>query len=116
MRRTTIDYSETAIISGIATAIYTALCCLKTAIQATPPAEVTQATAVLPISWGMSITMGKITPADYVKVKNHIMKKSTLSGKSLTAADVNKDGKITPADYVKIKEPYYGKEYNKGVI
>ena len=29
-------------------------------VQATPPAEVTQATAVLPISWGMSITMGKL--------------------------------------------------------
>ena len=52
---------------------------------------------------------GKITPADYVKVKNHIMKKSTLSGKSLTAADVNKDGKITPADYVKIKNHIMGK-------
>ena len=52
---------------------------------------------------------GKITPADYVKVKNHIMKKSTLSGKALTAADVNKDGKITPADYVKIKNHIMGK-------
>lgn len=46
---------------------------------------------------------GNITPADYVKVKNHIMKKSTLSGAALDAADVNNDGNITPADYVKIK-------------
>lgn len=52
---------------------------------------------------------GKITPADYVKVKNHIMKKSTLTGKALTAADVNKDGKITPADYVIIKNHIMGK-------
>lgn len=52
---------------------------------------------------------GKITPADYVKVKNHIMKKSTLTGKALTAADVNKDGNITPADYVKIKNHIMGK-------
>ena len=89
--------------------MYTALCCLKTAIQATPPAEVTQATAVLPYKLGDVNNDGKITPADYVKVKNHIMKKSTLSGKSLTAADVNKDGKITPADYVKIKNHIMGK-------
>ena len=47
-------------ILGNAAGRVTALCCLKTAIQATPPAEVTQATAVLPISWGMSITMGKL--------------------------------------------------------
>ncbi|WP_455791948.1 dockerin type I domain-containing protein [Amedibacillus sp. YH-ame10] len=46
---------------------------------------------------------GTITPADYVKVKNHIMGKSTLTGDSLKAADMNGDGTITPADYVKIK-------------
>ena len=40
---------------------------------------------------------GKITPADYVKVKNHIMGKSKLTGDSLKAADMNKDGKITPS-------------------
>ena len=52
---------------------------------------------------------GKITPADYVKVKNHIMGKSKLTGDSLKAADMNKDGKITPADYVKIKNTIMGK-------
>ena len=51
---------------------------------------------------------GKITPADYVKVKNHIMGKSKLTGDSLKAADMNKDGKITPADYVKIKNTING--------
>lgn len=52
---------------------------------------------------------GKITPADYVKVKNHIMGKSKLTGNSLKAADMNGDGKITPADYVKIKNHIMGK-------
>lgn len=51
----------------------------------------------------------KITPADYVKVKNHIMGKSKLTGNALLAADVNGDGKITPADYVKIKNHIMGK-------
>lgn len=52
---------------------------------------------------------GQITPADYVKVKNHIMKKSTLDGDALKAADMNDDGQITPADYVKIKNIIMGK-------
>lgn len=46
---------------------------------------------------------GVITPADYIKVKNHILGKSTLTGDALKAADMNGDGAITPADYVKIK-------------
>ena len=46
---------------------------------------------------------GKITPADYVRIKNHIMKKTQLTGKALKAADMNQDGKITPADYVRVK-------------
>ena len=52
---------------------------------------------------------GKLTPADYVKVKNHIMGNSKLSGKALTAADMNEDGKVTPADYVKIKNEIMNK-------
>lgn len=46
---------------------------------------------------------GEITPADYVKVKNHIMKVTTLVDEKESAADVNEDGKISPADYVKVK-------------
>ena len=46
---------------------------------------------------------GNVTPADYVKVKNHIMGTSVLSNVNKSAADVNGDGQITPADYVKIK-------------
>lgn len=52
---------------------------------------------------------GKITPADYVLIRNHIMGKNKLSGKGLTAADMNKDGKITPADYVQVRNKILGK-------
>lgn len=46
---------------------------------------------------------GNITPADYVKIKNHIMGTTTLDGANKKSADVNRDGNITPADYVKVK-------------
>ena len=46
---------------------------------------------------------GKISPADYVKVKNKIMNVTTMNEISESAADANRDGKISPADYVKIK-------------
>ena len=46
---------------------------------------------------------GRITPADYVKVKNYIMETSALTGEALEAADMNGDGQVTAADYVRIK-------------
>lgn len=46
---------------------------------------------------------GQISPADYVKIKNHIMNVSTLIDGNEIAADVNEDGQISPADYVKVK-------------
>lgn len=46
---------------------------------------------------------GNITPADYVKVKNYIMGRSTFDNVQKKSADVNGDGNITPSDYVKIK-------------
>ena len=46
---------------------------------------------------------GKISPADYVKVKNKIMNVTSMNEISECAADANRDGKISPADYVKIK-------------
>ena len=52
---------------------------------------------------------GQITPADYVKIKNHIMGSSLLSGRALEAADANGDGKVTPADYVKVKNIIMGR-------
>lgn len=56
-----------------------------------------------PIKLGDVNGDGKISSLDYVKVKNHIMKKSTLKGDALKAADMNGDGKISSVDYVKIK-------------
>ena len=46
---------------------------------------------------------GRITPSDYVKIKNKIMGTTTMDAITEKAADVNRDGKITPADYVKVK-------------
>ncbi len=47
---------------------------------------------------------GKISPMDYVKVKNHIMKINIIYGNEyLDAANMNNDEKISPMDYVKIK-------------
>lgn len=64
------------------------------------------------VIYGDSNGDGKIAASDYVKIKNHIMGKSTLSGVYSEAADVNKDGKIAASDYVKIKNHIMG----KGVI
>ena len=46
---------------------------------------------------------GEIKASDYVKIKNHIMDVSHLSGVYKVAADVNKDGAIKASDYVIIK-------------
>ncbi len=47
---------------------------------------------------------GKISPTDYVLIKNHIMHVKLLQTDiEKKAADVNKDGKISPTDYVLIK-------------
>lgn len=50
----------------------------------------------------------RISAADYVMVKNHILKIKLLNGDSAKAADVNKDGKISSADYVMIKNHILG--------
>lgn len=46
---------------------------------------------------------GNITPADYVRIKNHIMGVTPIDGIYTVGADVNGDGNITPADYVRVK-------------
>ena len=53
---------------------------------------------------------GKISPSDYVKVKNSILGKEELYDIYISSADVNKNGEITPSDYVKIKNWILGKE------
>lgn len=52
---------------------------------------------------------GKVTSADYVKIKNHIMGKSSLDSTAKLGSDVDNDGKVTSADYVKIKNHIMGK-------
>jgi hypothetical protein len=48
---------------------------------------------------------GKISALDYVRVKNHILKKININNDKAAfyAADANGDGKISALDYVKIK-------------
>ncbi len=47
---------------------------------------------------------GKITPLDYVKVKNHVMNDNLIVGAEyLDAADISEDENVSPLDYVKIK-------------
>lgn len=46
---------------------------------------------------------GNITPLDYVKIKNNIMKTTALEGCYKLAGDTTGDGEITPLDYVKVK-------------
>lgn len=55
---------------------------------------------------------GQIYATDYVKVKNHIMGKSLLSGPYLIAADINEDDKIYATDYVQIKNHIMGRPFN----
>ncbi|MBQ6841162.1 MAG: leucine-rich repeat protein [Bacilli bacterium] len=48
---------------------------------------------------------GKISSADYVKIRKHIMKSEIINGNVYTyAADVNSDATISSADYVRIRK------------
>lgn len=46
---------------------------------------------------------GRVSAGDYVKIKNHIMETSLLSGVYIKGADVNSDGRASAGDYVKVK-------------
>lgn len=65
-----------------------------------------------PIKVGDVNNDGKVSPTDYVLIKNHIMQiKELQTEREKKAADVNKDGKISPTDYVLIKNHImYGTE------
>lgn len=52
---------------------------------------------------------GKITPSDYVIIRNRITKAVSLSMDSIIAADINKDQKISPVDYVMVRNHITGK-------
>lgn len=51
---------------------------------------------------------GKISAVDYVLIKNYIMKKTTLSGANLEAADIDKNKTISAVDYVRVKNNIMG--------
>lgn len=51
---------------------------------------------------------GRISPADYMVVKNNIMGTAKLEGAFWVSADSNSDGRISPADYMKIKNMIMG--------
>ena len=53
---------------------------------------------------------GDVTSSDYVRVKNSLRKKETLSEIEKVGADANGDGELTSADYVKIKNFLRNKE------
>ena len=46
---------------------------------------------------------GKISSADYIKIKNYIMDVKNLSDDEKVFADANRDGKVSSADYIAIK-------------
>ncbi|OCN05554.1 hypothetical protein A4S06_08285 [Erysipelotrichaceae bacterium MTC7] len=52
---------------------------------------------------------GKVSPSDYMSVKNHIINKYVLTGDKLKQADVNGDGKVSPADFMSVKNIILGK-------
>ncbi len=53
---------------------------------------------------------GKISNADIVKLKRHILSLEQLAGSGLNAADINKDGRVSNADIVKVKRHIIGLE------
>lgn len=52
---------------------------------------------------------GNVSASDYVLIKNHILKNSTLSGVYMSAADVNRSSGVSASDYVIIKNYILGK-------
>lgn len=60
---------------------------------------------------------GEITPIDYVKIKNHIMREKLIKGDEyLNAADMSGDGIISPLDYVKVKNYIMNRSNDKYTI
>ncbi len=51
---------------------------------------------------------GKVGSSDYVLVRKHLLKKSTLTGDKLKRADVNGDKKVSSLDYVEIRKIIIG--------
>lgn len=53
---------------------------------------------------------GKVDSSDYVRIKNHLRKKETMSATEQLGADVTGEGNVTSSDYVKIKNYLRKKE------
>ncbi|OUN24364.1 hypothetical protein B5G37_07855 [Pseudoflavonifractor sp. An85] len=51
---------------------------------------------------------GKIDNSDRVKIRNHVLGTSSLSGAMAVAADVNKDGQVNNTDRVKVRNHVLG--------
>ena len=51
---------------------------------------------------------GKIDNSDRVKIRNHVLATSKLSGVYAVAADVNKDGQVNNSDRVKVRNHVLG--------
>ena len=47
---------------------------------------------------------GKVTSTDYIMVRKHILKQTTLKGEIFKKADVTGDGKVTSLDYIAIRK------------
>ena len=47
---------------------------------------------------------GKVTSTDYIVVRKHILKQTTLTGDKFTKADITGDKKITSLDYIAIRK------------
>ena len=51
---------------------------------------------------------GKVDNSDRVKIRNHVLATSKLSGVYAVAADVNKDGQVNNSDRVKVRNHVLG--------
>ncbi len=51
---------------------------------------------------------GKINARDYIKVKRHCLKTTTLTDEEFNLADINRDGRVNAQDYIKIKRHCLG--------
>ena len=60
---------------------------------------------------------GKISPLDYIRIKNHIMSNGLITEPAFAyAADYNDDNNITPLDYIKIKNYIMNRSATKNSI
>ena len=59
---------------------------------------------------------GKVTSTDYIVVRKHILKQTTLSGDAFTRSDVANDNKINSSDYIAIRKMILDGKINEKVV